>query len=361
MVTSGQRQLPKANTPKVHGGEGPRDNSSGTYPQTQRRKKGETQISPLISNSTPHPYHPHHPHHHRYTALLTWNFLDTSSWNSSWRSRVLTHAHPTVYTGMFEMNGIVYAIGESRVSAKRGGGEASKRIGKMYRYYVTEDDGRDLRETDQSVGDFFGCPRRKKSDQNASASILPVNQSIDEASTTKTNFASSATSTTAKPSSARSGKQENPSSNSSSSGSNNRKQSKTIDEANRLKTSANVFLQSAPAAAAAVDVNSPGPSSPPPSPSSSSVFLRNSKAKILPITITPTNTSSAHNSHQHRHHHLLTPLLPATEIGKTAAGGVLPPGVAGLRESDSILLTIFIGIVISACVATIVLAFDYFY
>lgn len=214
-------------------------------------------------------------------------------------------------------------------------------------------------QQDQSVGDFFGCPRRRKNvaDQGSAASvssILPVNQqSIDKkASTTKTNLASSATSTTtAKPSSAKGGKEDN---HNSSNNNNNRKQSKTIDEANRLKTSANVFLQSAPAAAAAVDVNSPGPSS-------SSVFLRNSKAKILPITITPTNTSAAHiSSHpQHRHHHhLLTPLLPATEIGKTtAAGGVLPPGVAGLRESDSILLTIFIGIVISACVATIVLAF----
>ena len=62
----------------------------------------------------------------------------------------------------------------------------------------------------------------------------------------------------------------------------------------------------------------------------SSVFLRNSKAKILPIDLNSTN------------HHLLTPITS--------------PGIT-LRESDSILLTIFIGIVISACVATIILAF----
>ena len=123
---------------------------NGTVPADHHHHGKSPDHSSLISNSTPHPHHHHpHPHHHRYTALLTWNSLDTSSWNSSWRSRVLTHAHPTVYTGMFEMNGIVYAIGESRVaSSKRGGGgKASKRIGKMYRYYVTEDDGRDLRET----------------------------------------------------------------------------------------------------------------------------------------------------------------------------------------------------------------------
>ena len=81
---------------------------------------------------------------HKSTALLTWNTLDSTSWNSSWRSRVLTHNHPVVYTGMFEMNGIVYAIGESRLPLPNG---KIKRIGKMYRYYVTEDDGRDLRET----------------------------------------------------------------------------------------------------------------------------------------------------------------------------------------------------------------------
>ncbi len=82
---------------------------------------------------------------YRSTALLTWNTLDTDSWNTSWRSRLLTHAQPVVYTGMFEMNGIVYAIGETRpVAASEGRG--SKRIGKMYRYYVTKDGGRDLRE-----------------------------------------------------------------------------------------------------------------------------------------------------------------------------------------------------------------------
>lgn len=58
---------------------------------------------------------------------------------------MLTHAHPVVYTGMFEMNGIVYAIGETRLPAASGG--KPKRVGKIYRYYVTEDDERDLRET----------------------------------------------------------------------------------------------------------------------------------------------------------------------------------------------------------------------
>lgn len=65
----------------------------------------------------------------------------------------------------------------------------------------------------------------------------------------------------------------------------------------------------------------------------SSVFLKNSKAKILPIG---SNVS----------HHLLTPLLASASA----------PGVA-LRDSDSILLIIFIGIVVSACVATFILAF----
>ena len=46
---------------------------------------------------------------------------------------------------MFEMNGIIYAVGESPQPAQEG--KKPVRIGKIYRYYVTEDNGRDLRET----------------------------------------------------------------------------------------------------------------------------------------------------------------------------------------------------------------------
>ena len=99
--------------------------------------------TPNLRSSIKHQHHHHH-HHQRTTALLTWNSLHTTSWNSSWRSRILSHNYPVIYTGMFEMNGIVYAIGESRQPSSDG---KLRRVGKMYRYHVTENDGRDLRET----------------------------------------------------------------------------------------------------------------------------------------------------------------------------------------------------------------------
>ena len=77
------------------------------------------------------------------SALLTWNTLDTNQWNTSWKSRIIVSPYPITYTGMFEMNGIVYAIGEHRLVDRNGN---IRRIGKMFRYYVTEDDGRNLRE-----------------------------------------------------------------------------------------------------------------------------------------------------------------------------------------------------------------------
>lgn len=108
-------------------------------------------------------------HHHHQSAnhttdsplesigpVLTWNSLETGQWNSSWRSKVLKvpgepgahsgHQLPLMvtFTGMFEMNGVVYAIGERE---EDGGGAGVGRVGRMYRYFVTNADGRDLQET----------------------------------------------------------------------------------------------------------------------------------------------------------------------------------------------------------------------
>ena len=78
------------------------------------------------------------------SPILIWNNLDATNWNTSWRSKLLHFDPPVRFTGMFEMNGIVYAIGES--TNDNHSHSISRRIGKMYRYYVTENDGRDFKE-----------------------------------------------------------------------------------------------------------------------------------------------------------------------------------------------------------------------
>lgn len=170
------------------------------------------------------------------------------------------------------------------------------------------------------MADFFGCPRRK-SDQRQLLQVLPVTTSTSSAP--KTTSTTSTTTTTTSTTTSTTQKPPTPVDleNRDDDGLANKippLASPPTSESggNRLK-SANVFLSS--------------PSDTSSNQIYSSVFLRNSKAKILPIGA---NVS---------HHHLLTP-------------GTTAPGVT-LRESDSILLTIFIGIVISACVATIILAF----
>ena len=72
-------------------------------------------------------------------AVLAWNTLDTKNWNSSWRYKDI--GDQVVFTGMFEMNGIVYAIGETKNSIER--------VGKIYRYHIQgrNSTGRRLTET----------------------------------------------------------------------------------------------------------------------------------------------------------------------------------------------------------------------
>lgn len=88
-----------------------------------------------------HPMSPSSP------PILTWNNLDVTNWNASWRSKVLQFDPPVIFTGMFEMNGVIYAVGEEQRQnyRKNGIGQHPKRIGQMFRYYVTENDGRDFK------------------------------------------------------------------------------------------------------------------------------------------------------------------------------------------------------------------------
>ncbi|XP_054166896.1 uncharacterized protein LOC128964335 [Oppia nitens] len=89
-------------------------------------------------------------------TVLAWNSLDTKNWNSSWRYKDI--GDQVVYTGMFEMNGIVYAIGETKNSIER--------VGKVYRYHMAGHNDRKLTETHQTVDDFFGCPEKPQKRQS---------------------------------------------------------------------------------------------------------------------------------------------------------------------------------------------------
>ena len=83
------------------------------------------------------------------SPILIWNNLDAINWNQSWRTKLLDFEPPVRFTGMFEMNGIVYAIGEQIHS------NSVRRIGKMYQYYVTDNDGRNFKELVRII--LFAC------------------------------------------------------------------------------------------------------------------------------------------------------------------------------------------------------------
>ena len=191
--------------------------------------------------------------------------------------------------------------------------------------------------------DFFGCPRRKININPETVSILSLrvnnkqwnNNATLSLTTTSTSTTTTTTTTTTSSTTISTSISSNTElindelinlqdnsilphqQNSNKISSTVIEHSGNDDNNNRLK-SANVFLSSSSDQSNQIY---------------SSVFLRNTKAKILPVS---SNGSISTNQ-------LIPPLV----------GG---PGVT-LRESDSILLTIFIGIVISACIATIILAF----
>lgn len=71
-------------------------------------------------------------------SILVWNDLDSPNWNSSWRSQALVFDPPVFFTGMFEMDGVVYAIGEKINSA-------NLRTASMFQYHIIDDDRRDLK------------------------------------------------------------------------------------------------------------------------------------------------------------------------------------------------------------------------
>lgn len=74
-------------------------------------------------------------------SVLAWNSLDTKNWNSSWRYKDL--GDQVVYTGMFEMNGIVYAVGEMKNSIER--------VGRIYRYHIQGRNNRKLTDTVSTI------------------------------------------------------------------------------------------------------------------------------------------------------------------------------------------------------------------
>ncbi|KAH9413981.1 hypothetical protein DERP_012358, partial [Dermatophagoides pteronyssinus] len=104
------------------------------------------------------------------SPILIWNNLDAINWNQSWRTKLLDFEPPVRFTGMFEMNGIVYAIGEQIHS------NSVRRIGKMYQYYVTDNDGRNFKELNQTVQEFFVFLRN--SSAKISSSQSTINKSI---------------------------------------------------------------------------------------------------------------------------------------------------------------------------------------
>lgn len=101
-------------------------------------------------------------------AKLAWNSLDTKNWNESWRYRDI--GHKVLYTGMFEMNGIVYAIGEMENSVER--------VGRIYRYHISGANNRKLTATNQLVSDFFGCPPQEMPKQTTSITTIRTNRHI---------------------------------------------------------------------------------------------------------------------------------------------------------------------------------------
>jgi hypothetical protein len=70
-------------------------------------------------------------------AKLAWNSLDTKNWNESWRYKDI--GDKITYTGMFEMNGIIYAIGEVKNNVER--------VGKIFRYHISDGKSRKLTQT----------------------------------------------------------------------------------------------------------------------------------------------------------------------------------------------------------------------
>ncbi|CAG2112346.1 unnamed protein product [Medioppia subpectinata] len=101
-------------------------------------------------------------------TVLAWNSMDTKNWNSSWRYKDI--GDRVVYTGMFEMNGIVYAIGETKNSIER--------VGKIYRYHILGNNDRKLTETNQMVSDFFGCPAEKQQKSYTLVNTIRTNREI---------------------------------------------------------------------------------------------------------------------------------------------------------------------------------------
>ncbi|KAF7495399.1 hypothetical protein SSS_07636 [Sarcoptes scabiei] len=255
-------------------------------------------------------------------SILVWNDLDSPNWNSSWRSQALVFDPPVFFTGMFEMDGVVYAIGEKINSA-------NLRTASMFQYHIIDDDRRDLKLLNQTLQQFFGCPNDNIVDLNSKESEESKNQ-IDSNSLSA---------------------RESLESESQSNGENKSNEKIDFDDGKKIfedsktewinkKTFTNellanqndlkVFQNSNQIDQTILNIDE-----------RKSVFLDNSKAKIQSVTDENKSQPFAVDRHQYD---FIQPKL-ASSLPKMT-----------IRESDSIMLMILIAIVIGASVLCIVLA-----
>ncbi|XP_075679420.1 uncharacterized protein LOC113798939 isoform X3 [Dermatophagoides pteronyssinus] len=98
------------------------------------------------------------------SPILIWNNLDAINWNQSWRTKLLDFEPP------IHSNSV-------------------RRIGKMYQYYVTDNDGRNFKELNQTVQEFFGCPKSKIS-TTTTTSTTTMKPSVTSRTSTTSSFSS---------------------------------------------------------------------------------------------------------------------------------------------------------------------------